>query len=321
MNDALLLVLGGFCLYVGAEWLVRGASGLAAMLGVRPLVIGLTVVAYGTSAPELVVGVGAALSQKGAIALGNSVGSNIANIGLILGLTALIAPPTVERSLRRRDLPVLAASTLAVPVVLLDGRVSRWEAGSLLFCAFAYSAWTLITAKAQNRSALEAVRDASEGAGGPAPRKRLALVATTVVGLLALLGGGKVFVDGAVGVARVLGMSERVVGLTIVAVGTSVPELMTSVIAARRGHPDVAVGNVVGSNIFNTLLILGAAGLVGSVSQPLREVWLDLTALVALTTVGLIAMLKPRITRRVGALLVCSYVAFLLALVLMPPHP
>lgn len=310
MSHALLLLLGGFCLYIGAEWLVRGASGLAVSLGVRPLVVGLTVVAYGTSAPELVVGVGSALSHQGAIALGNSIGSNIANLGLILGVTALVSPPKVDPQLRRRELPVLVAATLAVPLVLLDGRVSHVEGVVLLVAAFAYSAFTLRAART-DAGVLVAVGSAAETSGAPAPKTRRGLVAVSLVGLLALLGGGKLFVDGASGVARLLGMSEHTVGLTVVAVGTSLPELATSVIAARRGHSEVAIGNVVGSNIFNALLILGAAGAVGSVEQPLAELRFDLGALGVFTLVGVGLLLRPVVSRLAGAVLVAGYFAFL----------
>lgn len=310
MNHALLLVIGGFCLYIGAEWLVRGASGLAASLGVRPLVIGLTVVAYGTSAPELAVGVGSALSHQGAIALGNSIGSNIANLGLILGVTALVSPPKVDPSVRRRELPALLAATLAVPLVLLDGRITRLEGGLLLLGALLHSALTLRAARL-DRAALGAVQSAAETAGAPQPKSQRGLVGISLVGLLALLGGGKLFVDGASGVARLLGMSEHTVGLTIVAVGTSLPELATSVLAARRGHSEVAIGNVIGSNIFNSLLILGAAGLVGSIEQPLAELRFDLVALGAFTVAGAGFMLRPAVSRLAGAALLAGYVAFL----------
>ncbi|HRG95336.1 MAG TPA: calcium/sodium antiporter [Polyangiaceae bacterium] len=315
MNHALLLVIGGFCLYIGAEWLVRGASGLAASLGVRPLVIGLTVVAYGTSAPELAVGVGSALSHQGAIALGNSIGSNIANLGLILGVTALVSPPKVDPSVRRRELPALLAATLAVPLVLLDGRISRLEGGLLLLGALLHSALTLRAARL-DKAALGAVQSAAETAGAPRPKSQRGLVGISLVGLLALLGGGKLFVDGASGVARLLGMSEHTVGLTIVAVGTSLPELATSVLAARRGHSEVAIGNVIGSNIFNSLLILGAAGLVGSIEQPLEELRFDLAALGVLTLAGAGFMLRPVVSRLAGALLLAGYVAFLVGLAL-----
>ncbi len=304
-------------LYLGAEWLVRGASGLASSLGVRPLVIGLTVVAYGTSAPELVVGVGAALSHKGSIAFGNSVGSNIANLGLILGITSIISPPKVDPDMRRRDLPVLVASTLAIPAVLVDGTISRLEAALLLAAALGYSALTLKNAKA-DPAKLTAVADAAEIAGAPAPKKPFGMVVVAVLGMAALVAGGKFFVDGATGIAHLLGMSDRLVGLTIVAIGTSVPELATSIIAARRGHSDVAVGNVVGSNIFNTFLILGASGTVGSIDQSLREVWLDLGALAVLTAIAVWALLAPRVTRRMGFVLLAGYATFLVALVLGP---
>jgi len=310
LTHALLLVVGGFCLYIGAEWLVRGASGLAAALGVRPLVIGLTVVAYGTSTPELVVGVGSALSHQGPIALGNSIGSNIANLGLILGVTALVSPPKVDPGLRRRDLPALLVATCAVPLVLLDGRISRLEGALLLLGAFLHSALTLRPRRV-DRAELGAVQAAAETAGAPHARSRRSLVVVSFVGLLALLAGGKLFVDGASGVARLCGMSEHTVGLTIVAVGTSLPELATSVLAARRGHAEVAIGNVVGSSIFNVLLILGAAGLVGSVEQPLAELRFDLAVLGVITLAGAGFMLRPAVSRLAGAVLVAGYCAFL----------
>jgi cation:H+ antiporter len=273
------------------------------------------VVAYGTSAPELAVGVGSALSHQGAIALGNSIGSNIANLGLILGVTALVSPPKVDPSVRRRELPALLASTLAVPLVLLDGRISRLEGGLLLLGALLHSALTLRAARL-DKAALGAVQSAAETAGAPRPNSQRGLVGISLVGLLALLGGGKLFVDGASGVARLLGMSEHTVGLTIVAVGTSLPELATSVLAARRGHSEVAIGNVIGSNIFNSLLILGAAGLVGSIEQPLEELRFDLAALGVLTLAGAGFMLRPVVSRLAGALLLAGYVAFLVGLAL-----
>lgn len=310
MNHVVLLVIGGFALYIGAEWLVRGASGLATSLGVRPLVVGLTVVAYGTSTPELVVGIGSALSHQGAVALGNSIGSNIANLGLILGTTTLISPPKVDPSLRGRELPVLLAATALVPLVLLDGRISRIEAALLLTAALAYTAWLVRHSMVSARD-LEVVEDLAEAAGAPKPRKRSMLILMSLVGMLALLGGGKLFVDGAVGVAHRLGMSDRIVGLTIVAVGTSLPELATSVIAALRGRSDLALGNVLGSNIFNVLLILGSAGLAGSIEQPLGALKIDLGTLGVLTGVAAFGIARARITRFLGALLLGGYAGFI----------
>jgi cation:H+ antiporter len=320
VTEAILLVVGGFCLYIGAEWLVRGSSGLALSFGVRPLVVGLTVVAYGTSMPELVVGVGAALSHKGAIALGNSVGSNVANLGLILGITALIAPPKIDPAIRRRELPVLVMATLAIPMVLLDGRLSRFEAVLLLGGALSYSILLLWNAKADPEAARDA-QEMAEAAGAPKARGPWALSAIAAVGLIILLAGGKLFVDGASGIARTLGMSDRLVGLTVVAVGTSLPELATSIIAARRGQSEVALGNLLGSNIFNALLILGAVGVAGTLEQPIREVAADLVALCVITGLGVVALLRPRVSRAMGAVLLVGYATFIVQAILWPGAP
>lgn len=316
-KDGVLLAVGGILLYFGAEWLVRGASGLAAKLRVRPLVIGLTVVAYGTSAPELVVGIGSALAGRGGIAFGNAVGSNIANLGLILGTTALVSPPKVDGSLVRRELPTMVVSALLVPVLLLDGYVSRLEGAGLLVAAASYTYVMIRASRGEPLAsaiadAREVAKEASVASGAPVDASPMRLGVTAVVGLGGLLLGGKWFVDGASAVALALGMSERLVGLTIVAIGTSLPELATSLVAARRGHPDIAVGNVVGSNIFNVLLILGASGVAGPLRVGLRESAVELAAL-AVMTLMVAASLRTarRMTRVEGAILVGLYVGFL----------
>ncbi len=311
----MMLLGGGVLLYFGAEWLVGGASGIARRLGVPQLLVGLTVVAYGTSAPEVVVSAKASLSGAGALALGNVIGSNIANLGLILGLTALVKPPGVELSLRRRELPVLAAATLALPVMLWDGVVSRLEGAVLLGAALTYTVWMVRDARVSLRAAAseaKVMQEAADAAGAPSVRGPLRLSLTALVGLCLLVIGGNLFVDGASGVARVFGLSERVIGLTIVAVGTSLPELATSLIAAFRGASDLAVGNVVGSNIFNVLLCLGLAAVVSPVVQPLPELSADLVALGVLTALGLVAMRTARSISRVeGALLLAGYCVFI----------
>lgn len=317
-----MLLGGGVLLYFGAEWLVGGASGLARALGVPQLLIGLTVVAYGTSAPEVVVGVKASLAGSGGIALGNVVGSNIANLGLILGLTALLKPAPVDGALIRREVPVLLLATLAIPVVLLDGVVTRLEGAALLLAALGYSVWMVASTRRSMRAeAADAARDAGQMeqaadlAGAPTSRSRGRLAVTALAGLAFLVLGGSLFVDGASGLARSWGMSERIIGLTIVAVGTSLPELATSLIAAWRGHSDLSVGNVVGSNIFNALLCLGAAALLAPVEAPLASVRLDLGVMVALTVFGAVAMRRARIIGRAeGGVLLVAYVAFLVAL-------
>lgn len=307
-----LIVAGGVLLYFGAEWLVRGSSGLALALGIRPLVIGLTVVAFGTSAPELVVTMLAAIEGKGAIALGNVIGSNIANLGLILGVTALISPPKVNPKLIDREVPVLVISAIVVPIALYDGSVSRVDGLLLLAAAFGFTAWMLKTSKA-----LPSDAPAVSAGAGKGSRPKLALL--SLIGLALLVIGGKLFVDGASGLALALGMSERLVGLTIVSIGTSLPEMATSVVAALRRQADIAVGNVVGSNIYNVLLILGGSALVSPIDGELAAMKVDLGALVALTLMGAIFLRGDRHVSRPEAMaLLVGYAAFLFLLVVPP---
>lgn len=322
MTDLLLdlvqLVAGLVLLYFGAEWLVSGAAGLAASLGIRPLIIGLTVVAYGTSSPELVVGISAGFRDQGAIALGNVIGSNVANIGLILAACALVRAPSVDRQIVVRELPVLAVATALIPVTLIDGRVSAFESLALLTLAVGYTAWMVKTSGRADVHEVEQVsEDAAAATGLQRPRHHLALI--TLVGLGLLIGGGHLLVVGAVGVARHAGMSDHLIGLTIVAIGTSIPELATSVVAAVRGHGDIAVGNVVGSNIFNVLLVLGASGLAGRIDGSLHALRVELVALVALTAIAAIAMTTRRTVGRIEAIaMLLSYVVFLSVLGMRP---
>jgi cation:H+ antiporter len=261
-----LLAAGGLLLYFGAQWLVAGASALALALRIPQLIVGLTVVAYGTSTPEVVVSVQSALAGHPAVAIGNVLGSNIANIGLILGVAAMVAPARVDGALRRRELPILLLATALVPLVLLDGVIARAEGATLLALGLLYSGWMVWAARsgaelASARADVAAERDMADAAGAPRPRGVARSLAVALFGLAVLLVGGTLFVNGAVDAAHALGMSERLVGLTVVAIGTSLPELVTSVVAARRGHSDLAIGNVVGSNIFNVFLCLGGAAL------------------------------------------------------------
>jgi cation:H+ antiporter len=317
LNEWIYMAGGGLLLYFGAEWFVAGASALALALRVPEILVGLTVVAYGTSAPEIIVGVQAASAGHGEVALGNVIGSNIANIGLILGIAALIEPARVDGALRRRELPVLVASTALVPLLMLDGVVSAWEASGLVLVAFGYTGWMVHAARTASALATAKVdattaAQAADIAGAPKAMGTLHAAATAAVGLVVLLVGGSIFVDGSVSIARALGMSDRLVGLTIVAVGTSLPELVTSVIAARRGHSDLAVGNVVGSNIFNIFLCLGAAGLAGTIAAPLRALGVDLIALVVMTGLAATFIRSERtISRLEGAMAVLLYAVFM----------
>lgn len=322
MTDWIQLIGGGLLLYFGAQWFVGGASALALALRVPQILVGLTVVAYGTSAPEIIVSIEAASTDHGAVALGNVIGSNIANVGLILGFVALMRPPRVDSALRRHELPVLLATTALLPLLLLDGSINQWESFGLILVAVAYtghmihrarSASTIVEAKVDAQAATEA----ADIAGAPRPVGTLRAGSTAIFGLLVLLVGGHLFVTGSVAVAHSLGMSDRLVGLTIVAVGTSLPELVTSVIAAHRGHSDLAVGNVVGSNIFNVLLCLGAAPLAGRVSASLSTQALDLAALIIITALAAIFLRTERtISRREGAIAVTFYAVFTLITVI-----
>jgi cation:H+ antiporter len=306
--DLLMLAVGGAMLYFGAEWLVQGAAGLAVRLGVAPLLIGLTIVSYATSAPELAVSVSAALGGDSPLVLGNVFGSNIANIGLILGVTALISPPHSDGSMARRELIVLLGATVAAPAMLIDGTLGAADGVILLLGSVAFT-WLTIRWSRSRPADLDEVPTEET-------REKGTLVAVGLLGLCVLIAGGEAFVRGAVGLAQALGVDERVIGLTIVAFGTSVPELAASVVAALRGHSDLAIGNVIGSNIFNLLLVLGTAAAIDPISVDLGHMGLELSFLGILTFGAVLVLSRKRtITRIEGALLTGSYVGFLAVLV------
>ncbi len=294
-------------LYLGGEFLVRGAAALAARIGITPLAIGLTVVALGTSLPELVVSVDAALAGANDISIGNVVGSNIANIALILGVAALLRPVVVEAKVVRIDAPLMVLASLALVGVLMRHQdVSRAEGSFLVVCLSLYVGLTL-------RSARREPREIREEFASAAPEVRAGAWVSgflVLAGLALLVFGGHFLVTSAVQLATALGISQSAIGLTVVAVGTSLPELSTSVIASFRGQGDIAVGNVVGSNIFNILGILGTTAVI----RPLQLggiTWIDLGAMVALATVLMLLLLvRPRLGRVVGALSLASYVVY-----------
>ncbi|TWI57444.1 cation:H+ antiporter [Pseudomonas duriflava] len=313
------LIAGLVLLVGGAEVLVRGASKLAAQLGITPLVIGLTVVAFGTSAPETAVSVQAAFNDKGDLAIGNVIGSNIANVLLILGLTALIAPLIVSRQLIRLDVPILIGASLLTFFLALDGILSRLNGALLFICVLAYTAFMIISSR-RDQLAIQAASDMPDDLLEPAtPHAWLINLALVIVGLVLLVGGSHFLVEGAVSLARALGLSELVIGLTVVAIGTSLPELATSAMAALRGERDIAVGNVVGSGIFNLLCVLGLASLVSPSPIPVspNALAFDFPVMIAVAFACLpIFFSGYRIDRWEGLLFFAYYIAYTVYLVL-----
>lgn len=300
-------------LYFGAETLIRGAVALAFRLGMTPLVVGLTVVAAGTSAPEMVVSVLSATRGQAAIAVGNVVGSNICNVLLIAGVSALIRPMAVERSVVRREVPMMiAVSFLAAGLLWWDQALGRFEAAVLVVLLLSSIAWSIRAAR----------RDQPQPAPEPsaAPprieRSKLASLGLVLGGLALLVIGADRFVLGAVDLARVFGLSEAVIGLTIVAIGTSLPELATSALAAVKGESDLALGNVVGSNIFNLLGILGVTGLVHPIALPPGTGPDLLVMLISAVLVLPLASSQLKVHRWEGAALVSLYGAYLTWLLL-----
>ena len=306
----LLFVVGLVLLVAGAEILVKGASRLAAGFRISPLVIGLTVVAFGTSAPELAVSSGAALAGQGDIALGNVLGSNIFNVLFILGLSALIAPLVVSRQLIRLDVPLMIGASLLVILLSLDGSLSRFD-GVLLFALIvAYTLFLIISSRRANTPTDAADLGVPEAEHSGSALVNLLLVAA---GLVMLVLGARWLVNGAVVMATSLGVSERVVALTIVAAGTSLPEVATSVIASLRGQRDIAVGNVVGSNLFNLLAVLGVASFLAPAGIAVSESVLrfDMLVMLAVAVACLpIFISGMRINRWEGLLFMAYFVVY-----------
>jgi len=308
----ILYIIGSLVvLYFGANALVKGAASVAERLGVSALVVGLTVVAFGTSTPELIVSVQAAMEGFGGISIGNVVGSNIANIGLILGLSALIFPLKAHMQLIRFDTPIMIATALLFLVLFLDQRIGRIEGIVFLAGIIAYTVFNVIKSRKEKQKLV--INEFEESI--PKVSRHWALdVLFIVLGLAALIVGSEFLVDNAVGLARLLGLSEAVIGLTIVAVGTSTPELATSVVAAIKKQPDIAIGNIVGSNIFNILGILGVASLVKPISSP--EINITDTLMMIFMSLLLLPFIKTGFTLRrwEGGLMLAIYAGYVVYL-------
>lgn len=324
MTLAILAIIGGFALLVwSADRFVEGAAATAKHAGMPPLLIGMLIVGFGTSAPEMVVSAMAALDGNPNLALGNVLGSNIVNTGLILGVTALVVPITVHSRVVRRELPLLLAIGLVAGALLWDGGLSRPESLLLLAGFFGLIAWTLYVALNNREDVLTGEMDRELATQSMPLGRALFWLAA---GLVLLVVSSRILVWGAVEIAQALGVSDLVIGLTIVALGTSLPELAASVIAARKGEHEIAIGNLVGSNMFNLLAVLGIAGVIAPMPSIAAEVlardWSTMMALlVALFVMAYGFRGAGRINRFEGLLLLIAYVAYnvyLVADVAMP---
>ena len=314
MYYAILSSIGGFIfLYFGAEALVKGSSSLGLRLGLTPLVVGLTIVAFGTSAPELAVSMNAAYAGQTDIAVGNVVGSNIANIGLILGLSALVRPLHIDIKLIRIDVPIMIGVSALFCVLILDHQLAFLEGAMLFAVLLIYVAFSIVGVRKTSRT-----ETAIYEAELPAPLSGVLIeIILVVAGLAMLVVGGRFLVNGAVQIARIAGVSEAVIGLTIVAVGTSLPELATSIIAAAKNMSDISVGNIVGSNIFNLLCVLGASALLAPL--PLGNVtWRDIGVMMAFS-IAILPLMRSGflLKRRDGLILFVSYLIYITMLIAM----
>ncbi len=311
--DSLLKFLFGLVLlYLGADLMIRGASRLARRLGVNALVIGLTVVAMGTSTPELLVGVVASVRGSSDIAIGNVVGSSIANIALILGIAALIRPVRVQMRLLVREVPIMIFAALAFYIFALDGKLSFWDGLSMVAGFIAYTLYLLDGARRES-PAIEVEYQRFVPTGGTLTGHLL----LTVGGLGALLLGAHMVVTGASDAARFLGISELAIGLTVVAIGTSLPELATAIAASVQDEGDILVGNVVGSNIFNLLAVLGASSIARPLQVSQSVIRVEAPVMLAVSILVLpFVWTTLRLTRWEGGVFLAAYIAFIVLLAL-----
>ncbi len=319
LTHVLMFLAGLAVLTVGADVLVRGASRLALSVGISPLVVGLTVVAFGTSAPEMAVSADAALNGSADLAIGNVVGSNICNVLLILGLSALITPLLVAEQVIRQEIPIMIGASLLLVVLAMDGSIGHGESALLLGLLVGYTVFLVRQSRQASQATQDEFADEMPDTRSKWDAHWSVQVLLVVAGLGMLVLGADWLVDAAVAVARAFGVSDLVIGLTVVAVGTSMPEIATSLVAAFKGEKDIAVGNVVGSNVFNILGVLGVSGLVSGGGLPVSEVArnFDLWVMLAVAFACLpIAITGREIARWEGSVFLLYYAAYTAYLVL-----
>ena len=321
--NLVLFVVGFLMLYYSAGWLVKGSSSLARNLGLTPLVIGLTVVAFGTSAPELVVSLVSSIKGKSMIAVGNVVGSNICNIALVLGLSAVVHPIKGSRSIIQRDIPIMLGVSLYLLVISLNSNISRFEGVSLFSGIILYTFFNYYKAVKESRikrhdesiAFAHAVEDIEYITS---KSRQIVWIAAGIIGVVV---GAEILIDAAVAIMKVFGVNEKFIGLTIVALGTSLPELATSVVATLRKEMDISIGNLVGSNVFNILSVLGAASMVKPIPIPggfvQSGLLIDYLFMIFVSFLPWLMMRKTQtVTRGDGTLLLACYVGYVLYLII-----
>lgn len=301
--NAALTIVGLVLLCFGGNWLVNGGVNIAKKFGISKMIIGMTVVAYGTSTPELAASIAAA-RDHGEMILGNVIGSNIANVGMVIGIAAIIAPLIVSKTTIRKEVPIMLGVSLLLVALSIDGEISQYDGilliGSLIvFTIFIYK---------------DATKQRIKNTDEDIPKKNAygKSIGLIAIGIALLYVGAILTVDNAVILAQSFGISERIIGLTVIAIGTSLPELITSVIAVRKGHTDIGIGTIIGSNIYNILMIMGVGATIAGVAV-VSEVFIDYAVMIGFSLVLLVAMKKGLITRPIGIGLVAAYLIYLAA--------
>ncbi len=318
LEITVLLIGGSIALFAGADFLIRGSSSLALRFGISPLVVGLTIVAFATSSPELLVSINAALNNNTGITLGNVIGSNICNIGLILGISAIITPLTVQLQIVRREIPIMIFATILLFVFLIGGSVSRVEGLIMLSGMFAY---ILFSYKSALHSKDEKTKEVFHKEVNKKQTKLWLSIILMIMGLALLAGGSELFVSGSVKFAKTLGVNDVVIGLTLVAFGTSIPELITSIVASLKKQNDIAFGNIIGSCIFNILSIIGISSLI----VPLHSIDIKIVDLLVMLGFSILILPLSRtgfvIKRWEGMLLFSIYLFYTVFVVIIPSLP
>ncbi|UTY61233.1 MAG: calcium/sodium antiporter [Marine Group I thaumarchaeote] len=300
--SAALLVIGLVMLCFGGNWLVSGGVGIAKKFRISNLVIGMTIVAYGTSTPELAASIAAA-GDHGAIILGNIVGSNIANVGMVIGVSAILIPVAIQKSVLRKEIPIMLGVSLLLVLLSIDGELSMHDGGLLLVGLGVFAFFTFRDALKQRTK----VTDDSENTKNNIYLKSFGLIA---IGIVVLYIGAILTVDNAVIIASEFGLSEKIIGLTVIAIGTSLPELITSIIAIRKGHSDIGIGNIIGSNIYNVLMIMGVGAALGGVLIT-SDVYVDYAIMIIFSLSLLIGLKTKIINRTMGIILATGYILYL----------